>query len=74
MIDAREGSVRRVIRTTAFGLARPRGVGLSPDGRHYGASGRRRGLLVLRRGEHRPIFARSRPDPPPFGHSHPSVL
>lgn len=74
VVDARTGSVRRVIGTSAFGLARPRGVGLLPDGRHYVVSGHWRGLLVLRRGEHRPVFERSRLDLPLFGHSHLSVV
>jgi DNA-binding beta-propeller fold protein YncE len=74
VLDARTASVRRVIRTTAMGLARPRGVGLLPDGRHYVVSGHWRGLLVLRRGEHRPVFERSRLDLPLFGHSHLTVV
>lgn len=74
VLDERTGSVRRVIRTTAMGLARPRGVGLLPDGRHYVVSGHWRGLLVLRRGEHRPVPERSRLDLPIFGHSHLTVV
>ncbi|MCS6781188.1 MAG: hypothetical protein NZ555_15965 [Geminicoccaceae bacterium] len=58
----------------AIGLARPRGVGLLPDGRHYVVSGHWRGLLVLRRGEHVPVLERSRLDLPLFGHSHLSVV
>jgi len=63
-----------VIRTTAMGLGRPRGVGLLPDSRHYVVSGHWRRLLVLRRGEHRPVFERSRLDLPFFGHSHLTVV
>lgn len=74
IIDARSHTIRRILRTTAFGLSRPRGVGLLPDGQHYVVSGNWRGLLVMRRGEHRPVFARSRLDVPFFGHSHLSIV
>jgi len=74
VLDVRTASVRRVIRATAMGLGRPRGVGLLPDSRHYVVSGHWRRLLVLRRGEHRPVFERSRLDLPFFGHSHLTVV
>ncbi len=73
VVDTRSWAVRRVIHTPSFGLSRPRGVGLLPDGRHYVVSGNWRGLVVLRRGEHRPVFERSRLDLPFFGHSHLTV-
>lgn len=72
--DARNGTIRKVVRTTVFGLSRPRGVGLLPDGRHYVVSGNWRGILCLRRGEHRPVLERSRLDVPLFGHSHLTVV
>lgn len=74
VVDAGTGVVRRVLRTTVWGLSRPRGVALLPDGEHYVVSGNWRGILVLRRGEHRPVLERSRLDLPLFGHSHVSVV
>ena len=52
VIDGADGRVARFIDTKAFGVEKPRGVALHPDGAHYVVTGSWQGLAVLRRSDH----------------------
>ena len=72
VIEAGNGSIKRIIRTDRLGLQRPRGIALLPDRAHYAVSGHWRDIYVFRRGTHE-LRREACRYASLFGHSHLTV-
>lgn len=69
VVDAAEGSLRRIVDLAPFGCISPSGLGIL-SATHYVVAGHERGIFVMERGTHRYARDLSLPDVALSGHSH----